>query len=109
MLYVSEIGAERFRKLSMVTLMTGWAVGQIIFPILFIFVNNWRVIFAIIIGLPMIMLTIVLDFRIYETPRYLVSKMRYEEARQVLSNISVYNKRPSFEFRLYQEIEQVND
>jgi len=74
MVYVAEIGAERFRKLSLVTLMSGWAVGQIIFPILFLYVNNWRVTFAVIIGLPMIVLTVWLNSEFYETPRYLVSK-----------------------------------
>ena len=36
-----------------------------------------------------------------ETPRYLVSKERYNEAREILNKISIFNKRPDFKFRLY--------
>ena len=81
--------------------MTGWAIGQVIFPILFVSFKNWRLTFCLGLGLPMIINSFLLYKFIDETPRYLVSKERYKEARQILDKISIFNKRPSFKFRLY--------
>lgn len=72
MLYVSEIGAERFRKYSVVALMSGWAIGQIFFPMLYAYVNNWRLAFIFVIGFPITILALLIRMILDESPRYLV-------------------------------------
>lgn len=76
--YVSEIGGERFRKFSLSILMLGWAFAQIVFPSIFYFVNNWRLVFIFVMGVPLILLSLISYFILDETPRFLVSKKRYE-------------------------------
>ena len=78
LVYVSEIGGDRFRKFSLSILMIGWAFAQIIFPSVIYFVNNWRITFIFVIGVPLIILSIIGNFILDETPRYLVSIKRYE-------------------------------
>ena len=72
MLYVSEIGAERFRKYSVVALMSGWAIGQIFFPMLYAYVNNWRLAFIFVIGFPITILALLIRMILDESPRYQV-------------------------------------
>ena len=40
-----------------------------------------------------------------ESPRYLVSKNRFEEANEIFKHISTYNNRPPYEFHLLQEMD----
>ena len=74
--YVGEMGAERFRKLGLVVLMTGWSLGQIFFPVLLALLGDWRIV-LFIMGGSLIIVTF-MGFRfIGESPRYLVTMKRY--------------------------------
>lgn len=42
---------------------------------------------------------------VYETPRFLNSKKRFTEARDVINKICLINRRPAFRARLYGELE----
>ena len=64
--------------------------------------------FILVIGTPMVLLAAILLLVLDESPRFLVGKQRYQDARNVLDKISRYNRRPEFQFRLYQEIEAEN-
>lgn len=71
-------------------------------------VHEWREIYIFAIGLPLC-LSVALTYRFFcESPRYLASKKRYYEAREVFRFISEQNKRPPYEFHLYEEIEDYN-
>lgn len=39
-----------------------------------------------------------------ETPRFLVRKNKFDEARAILRKMSVYNNRPPYEYNLYEEM-----
>lgn len=105
LVYVTEISAERFRNYSTITLLTVWAFAQIVFSFLKLWIKSWRVITTLIIGAPFV-LGLWLAWKIVvETPRYLVTRKRYAEARSVLNHIAVTNKRPQFKFRLDGEMD----
>ena len=48
------------------------------------------------------------QFSILETPRWLASKNRYEDAKQILNKISQINLRPRFNYKLEGEMDQSN-
>lgn len=69
---------------------------------------EWRVIYIYAIGLPLC-LSVGMSYRYFcESPRYLASKKRYYEAREVFRYISERNNRPPYEFHLYEEIDEYN-
>lgn len=103
LVYVTEIGAQRLRKLGLTVLMLGWALGQIVFPF-FILYLSWQQAFGVL-GISLLVLGV---WRLDESPRFLVSQQRYEEARAVLRKIAIYNHRVSFDFKLHQEIKVEN-
>lgn len=43
-----------------------------------------------------------------ESPRYLLTKNKFKEAREILCYIAKYNDRPDFEFHLYEEMDEFN-
>jgi hypothetical protein len=59
LVYVSEIGAQRFRNFSLVILTSGWATSQIIFPGIFINFDSWIITF---IGVNLFLQTIAYFF-----------------------------------------------
>ncbi len=61
------------------------------------------------IGLPLCASVILSHIYFCESPRYLVSKKKYYEARQVFRHISEVNNRPPFQFHFFEEIDDYND
>lgn len=57
---------------------------------------------------PFAICTFCLIFFMDETPRYLVSKKKFADAKRILAKISQINKRPPFKFKLNGEIEDDN-
>jgi len=71
-------------------------------------VSEWREIYIYAIGLPLVF-SIALTYRYFcESPRYYASKKKYYEAREVFRYISERNKRPPYEFHLFEEMEEYN-
>ena len=71
-------------------------------------VKEWREIYIYAIGLPLLF-SIALTYRYFcESPRYYASKKKYYEAREVFRYISERNKRPPYEFHLFEEMEEYN-
>ena len=86
-----------------------WAGAQIFFSPISYFVNNWRYLISFVIGLPLLLSTIVAGFLLKESPRYLLTKNRFKEAREILCKIAKDNDRPAFEFHLYEEMDEFNE
>lgn len=97
---------RRFRNLSGVILAAVWAAAQIFFSPIAFFVTDWRYLISAIIGLPLLVSNIFTIFFLDESPRYLVAQHDYERARKVLNKIAVYNLRPPFKFRLFEEMDE---
>jgi MFS family permease len=107
--YVSEISATNFRNNAHVALISIWAAAQILMGVIFKMVGYWRYMFGYGMGLPLVFCFILAWFWLDETPRYLVSKKRFEEAKEVLKKICIINSRPPFNFRLNGEITTDNE
>ncbi|KRX06567.1 Major facilitator superfamily domain, general substrate transporter [Pseudocohnilembus persalinus] len=106
LVYVTEISAENFRNFSGVILTTGWAIAQIIYSCISYYITSWRYICIFMIGIPFLVTYYFSQKILLETPRFLVSKQKYQEARDVLSQISQINKRPRFEYKIEGEQEE---
>lgn len=57
----------------------------------------------------MLISTILAGIFLVESPRYLLTKNRFKEARDILCKIATYNNRPAFEFHLYEEMGEFNE
>lgn len=64
---------------------------------------------SFVIGLPLIVSTILVCLFAVESPRYLLTKRKFEEAKKILNRIAVTNDRPPFEFRLYEEMDNISN
>ncbi|KAL4465980.1 hypothetical protein ABPG74_004217 [Tetrahymena malaccensis] len=108
LVYCSEISERRFRDISVTVLQIMWALSQVLQPTISGLVEEWRLIYIFCIGLPLL-LSVALSYRYFcESPRYLASRKRYYEAREVFRFISTRNNRPPYEFHLYEEIDDYN-
>jgi len=108
LVYVSEISAKRYRNHAMVALTTMWALSQVLLGIIFSFQDYWRYIFLATMAAPYFLCLGIGYFLILETPRYLLSKGRVTDAKEVIAKICTINRRPPFKFRLFQEMELLN-
>ncbi|EGR30923.1 major facilitator superfamily protein, putative [Ichthyophthirius multifiliis] len=106
LVYVSEISADKFRNYSTVILNCSWAIAQILYSFVSLYLQNWRYVCTVFIGIPSLLLVFVCNKSLLETPRYFVSKNMYEEARVVLDKICLQNKRPRFQYRLEGEMQE---
>ena len=61
-----------------------------------------------LIGIPLLITFIYAYKFLPETPRFLVSRNRFKEAKIALDNIATFNKRPNFEWLLDGEMEDYN-
>mmetsp|Transcript_16896 Transcript_16896/g.14780 ORF Transcript_16896/g.14780 Transcript_16896/m.14780 type:complete len:225 (-) Transcript_16896:329-1003(-) len=61
------------------------------------------------IGVPSLLSLLPSYFFIYETPRYLASKKKYSEARDIINKMCKVNKRPRFLPKLTGELEEENN
>lgn len=109
LVYITEISGKRFRNISAVVLATVWAAAQIFFSPISYFINNWRILISCAIGIPLLISTILAGCFLVESPRYLLTKNRFKEAREILCKIAVFNQRPAFEFHLYEEMNEFNE
>ena len=108
LVYVTEISATNFRNNSQAAQVSVWAGAQIIMGIVYNFVDSWRNMFQYVMGAPFVVCTIFVIFFMDETPRYLASKQKFEEAKYVLAKISRTNRRPPFKFKLNGEVTDDN-
>jgi MFS family permease len=105
---VTEISGPRFSNIAQSFLILIWALSQVFLGIVLPFFSYWRVAFLVILVLPIACTTLMISLLIYESPRYLYSQGKYEEAKTVLRYIASINKRPPFTFKLIGEVKQYN-
>lgn len=83
-----------------------WAGAPIFLPLLTM-IPSWRYVFMINAGI--LLMTFPLAYLCFlESPRFLVSKGCYGQAREIFKRISITNKRPPYNFHLLEEIEYEN-
>ena len=97
---LSESSGERFRQSASVALLMTWGIGQLLFiPIAYHF-RDWNVLLLYWIAIPLTV-QIISYLWIYESPKFLVSKKRFSEAKEVYRKIAKANKKnlPDFKFK----------
>lgn len=90
-LSITEATSDNNRLSTPIFLHIGWAVGQISVALLGLFFKDWRAIF-VLTGVPLVVLTVMLYRTVLESPRFLVVRHEFVEARAVLDNIAVINQ-----------------
>ena len=100
LVYCSEISGKRFRNHSMVALITVWGLSQVILGFIFAFMDYWRYIFIFVIGVPCLLCSVGAFVYFDETPRYLATKLMFDEAKIVFKRMANVNMRPPFMFKL---------
>lgn len=73
---------------------------------MFAIAGNWRVICIVLIALPTALSVYPLFKYIFETPRFLYSIKQYQQAKDVINNICIVNRKPRFRARLDGENEK---
>ena len=68
----------------------GWGFGQIFIALFVMGINYWRIIFFIT-AVPLTILIWFLIKYLEESPRFLVVKHRFEDAKNVIKNITLLN------------------
>jgi MFS family permease len=89
--------------------MISWSVAQIIYSWLSSMIVNWRFICIGVIGIPFLISIYFSRKYLLETPRWLVSKKRFQEAKEILSKISIINDRSQVGFLLEGEDKSIFD
>jgi hypothetical protein len=79
-----------------------------IYPLVTEFIPDWRLICIFVISCPLLFSLLLVNYCFCESPRYLVSIKKFDRAKEVFRVISVFNRRPSFKFNLFQEMEIFN-
>lgn len=86
---VSEWFTPRVRPYSFICLLNFWAGGILSLPILAYFIRDWRFL-QLTISIPFLLFPSLYWF-IPESPRWLMSVGRYEEAETILRNVARFN------------------
>lgn len=100
-IYLTSISGRRFQRFALNILNSSWTFSQVVFALTYQLVES-RVILAVMSGV--LCLSLVFSQRLlYESPRYLMQHHRFQQAKQVLRSIQLFNHRPTFNFELYEE------
>lgn len=103
LLSLSEVMNDVSRASTPMVLSIGWALGQIFIAIFASMTSSWRVIF-IVTAIPLTILAYYAYQFTLESPRFLVVKHEFEQARQVIMKIAEVNDNKMAETELVEEI-----
>lgn len=93
MILFFEISSENLQKIGPPILLTCWGVGEILGPVLIeMFSMNWQQAMLVLFGGPAVLFSVLIKF-MKESPRMLVIKRKFEEAKQVITYICNVNWR----------------
>ena len=81
----------------------GWGLGQILIAMLALGVGSWRAIFMLT-AIPLTLLVYFLGKNLLESPRYLVVKHEFTQAKTVISKMALMNGEPYKNEELYEEV-----
>jgi MFS family permease len=91
--YLMEMTSKRYHSLFSVVFTYFFVVGELIVVLVAYFVRDWFLLQWLMTGVTLATAVLVLVF-VTESPAWLVSKDRFEEADQVIKTIARANKRP---------------
>ena len=89
-LSIAEVTNNVMRSMTPMLCSIGWALGQIVIGIICIWLINWRIIFLITL-VPLAVLLYFAYYNIEDSPRFLVTKHKYKEAKLIVERIAFVN------------------
>ena len=106
-----EIVADKKRSLFSSIINVGYSLCGIIYALLFYFLDDWRIVFYVLIGASLFTLILIWVF-IYDSPRGYINNNNYDKVKEILEGIASFNgKLDSFRESImqdeYQEIVSV--
>ena len=106
-----EIVADKKRSLFSSIINVGYSLCGIIYALLFYFLEDWRVVFYVLIGASLFTLILIWVF-IYDSPRGYINSNNYAKVEEILEGIASFNGkldefRESIKQDEYQEIVSV--
>ena len=102
-----ETVGTKYRAIMGVAVQLGWATGTILLPPIAYYTQNYRTL-ILITTLPEIAWFIWMIFLIPESPRWLLNKRRYEEAKVIIINAARMNGKPLSEIEEKFEFLKIN-
>ena len=90
LLSITEVSNAVGRSYTPMLLSIGWALGQIIIGFICMLIFNWRIIFLITV-LPLSYLLYFIYMNTFDSPRFLVTKHEFKEAKFVVERIAMIN------------------
>eukprot|EP00331_Platyophrya_macrostoma_P012336 CAMPEP_0176425596 /NCGR_PEP_ID=MMETSP0127-20121128/11474_1 /TAXON_ID=938130 /ORGANISM="Platyophrya macrostoma, Strain WH" /LENGTH=544 /DNA_ID=CAMNT_0017806769 /DNA_START=14 /DNA_END=1648 /DNA_ORIENTATION=+ len=98
---LAESSSEFFRQISNLLVLICWALGEMLAaPLAYAADSDWRLLCRYCVGLPLLVMALFYIW-IYESPKFLVIRKRYPQAKAVLKKIAAANGRelPEFIFK----------
>ena len=105
---LSESAGERLRQLSSIALLITWGVGELLFVPIAYYFPDWHILLLYWIAIPLTV-QIVSYVWVYESPKFLIMKKRFIEAKEVLLKIAKVNRINPPEFSLAEEVKAVEN
>jgi MFS family permease len=94
LLSIAEVTNRVMRATTPMILSIGWAVGQIVIGLLSMVMISWRLIFFLTL-LPLAGLLYYINTHLLDSPRFLVTKHKFKEAKMAVERMALANeKRP---------------
>jgi MFS family permease len=91
-LSIAEVTNKMMRAMVPMICSIGWAIGQIVIGLLCIFLISWRIIFLITL-IPLTVLLYYAYYHVEDSPRFLVTKHKFKEAKIIIENIAMVNQK----------------
>jgi len=85
-----EIVANKKRSLFSSIINVGYSLCGIIYALLFYFLNDWRIVFYVLIGASIFTLILIWVF-IYDSPRGYINNNNYDKVIEILEGIASFN------------------
>lgn len=99
---LSESAGEKYRQISSIALLVTWGVGELIFVPIAYYFPDWKILLLYWIAIPLTV-QIFSYVWIYESPKFLIMKKQFEEAKKVFLKIAKVNKKPVVDLVLAEE------
>ncbi|CAD8160524.1 unnamed protein product [Paramecium octaurelia] len=109
MILFFEISSENLQKFGPALLLTCYGIGEVISPRLIEMFNlNWQYSMLLLFGLPAVLFSVLIKF-MQESPRILVIRRKFEEARLTINYIASVNEREMPENWILEDEVRINE
>eukprot|EP01016_Furgasonia_blochmanni_P010706 TRINITY_DN1458_c0_g1_i11.p1 TRINITY_DN1458_c0_g1~~TRINITY_DN1458_c0_g1_i11.p1 ORF type:complete len:614 (-),score=58.13 TRINITY_DN1458_c0_g1_i11:63-1904(-) len=102
---ISEPSSDDFRKFISSFILVVWAVGEGFCVLAAYYITDAHWFLLLCMAIPMLM-TSVLFYWVYESPKFLLTKKKFEDLLELMDKISIINKKELPDYQLSEELEE---